>query len=157
MSNSIPFLILTFALLYFYRNLAYRIFFLIYILSGICGWVGGRESWHLGASGLVYGLASFLFFSGIFRKDANLLTIGIIVVFLYGSMFWGIFPIKPEISWESHLWGSASGLVLAFYYRNQGPVRPSASWESEPDEEDEEEYDENNKDSSCEDTDQPEE
>lgn len=136
MSNSIPFLILTFALLYFYRKLAYRIFFLIYILSGICVWLGGRESWHIGASGIVYGLASFLFFSGAFRKDANLLTIGIIVVFLYGSMFWGILPIKPEISWESHLWGSASGLMLAFYYRNQGPVRPTASWENEPEEED---------------------
>jgi len=147
LSNTIPFLILTFALLYFYRNLAYRIFFLIYILSGICVWLGGRESWHIGASGIVYGLASFLFFSGVFRKDANLLTIGIIVVFLYGSMFWGIFPIKPEISWESHLWGSASGLLLAFYYRHQGPVRPVSSWENEteedgdesPEEEDEEE------------------
>ena len=136
-SNSVPFLILTFALLYFYRNLAYRIFFLIYILSGICVWLGGRESWHIGASGIVYGLASFLFFSGVFRRDANLLTIGIIVVFLYGSMFWGVFPLKPEISWESHLWGAASGLALAFFYRHQGPVRPMASWENEPEEEDE--------------------
>jgi len=142
LSNSIPFLILTFALLYFYRRLAYRIFFLIYFISGLCVWLGGRESWHIGASGIVYGLASFLFFSGVFRKDANLLTIGIIVVFLYGSMFWGIFPIKPEISWESHLWGAASGLMLAFYYRHQGPVRPAASWENEPEDEesDEEEY-----------------
>ena len=138
-SNSVPFLILTFALLYFYRNLAYRIFFLIYILSGICVWLGGRESWHIGASGIVYGLASFLFFSGVFRRDANLLTIGIIVVFLYGSMFWGVFPLKPEISWESHLWGAASGLALAFFYQHQGPVRPMASWENEPEEEDEEE------------------
>ncbi len=136
LSNSIPFLILSFALLYFYRNLAYRILFLIYILSGICVWLGGRESWHIGASGIVYGLASFLFFSGVFRKDANLLTIGIIVIFLYGSMFWGIFPIKPEISWESHLWGAASGLMLAFYYRHQGPARPASSWEEEPEEAD---------------------
>ncbi len=133
-SNSVPFLILSFTLLYFYRSLAYRIFFLIYFLSGICVWLGGRESWHIGASGLVYGLASFLFFSGIFRRDMNLLTISIIVVFLYGSMFWGIFPLKPEISWESHLWGTASGLVLAWYYRRQGPVRPMASWENEPEE-----------------------
>jgi membrane associated rhomboid family serine protease len=136
LSNTFPFLILLFALLYFYRRLAYRIFFLIYILSGICVWLGGRASYHIGASGIVYGMASFLFFSGIFRKDANLLTISIIVVFLYGSMFWGIFPLKPEISWESHLWGSASGLMLAFYYRHQGPVRPASSWENEPEEDD---------------------
>jgi len=138
MSNTVPFLILSFALLYFYRNLAYRIFFLIYILSGVCVWLGGRDSWHIGASGIVYGLASFLFFSGVFRKDANLLTIGIIVVFLYGSMFWGIFPIKPEISWESHLWGAMSGLLLAFYYRQQGPVRPVSSWENEPEHDEDE-------------------
>jgi membrane associated rhomboid family serine protease len=137
-SNSIPFLILSFALLYFYRNLAYRIFFLIYILSGICVWLGGREAWHIGASGVVYGLASFLFFSGVFRKDLNLLTVSIIVAFLYGSMFWGIFPIKPEISWESHLWGSASGFLLSIYYRHQGPPRPVMGWENEPDEEEDE-------------------
>lgn len=134
-SNSVPFLILMFALLYFYRNLAYRIFFLIYILSGICVWLGGREAWHIGASGIIYGLASFLFFSGVFRKDLNLLTVSIIVVFLYGSMFWGIFPIKPEISWESHLWGSASGFFLSIYYRHQGPSRPEPAWINEPDEE----------------------
>lgn len=135
-SNSLPFLVLAFALFYFYRNLAYRILFLIYILSGFCVWLGGRDSYHIGASGIVYGLASFLFFSGILRKDATLLTIGIIVIFLYGSMFWGIFPIKPEISWESHLWGSASGLLLAIYYRHQGPVRPQSTWENEPEDED---------------------
>jgi len=132
LSNSVPFLILSFALFYFYRNLSYRILFLIYILSGICVWLGGRDSYHIGASGIVYGLAAFLFSSGVFRKDANLLTIGIIVVFLYGSMFWGIFPLKPGISWESHLWGSASGFLLALYYRHQGPVRPVSSWENEP-------------------------
>lgn len=137
-SNTIPFLVLSFALFYFYRNLAYRILLLIYILSGLCVWLGGRDAYHIGASGIVYGLAFFLFFSGVFRKDANLLTIGIIVVFLYGSMFWGIFPIKPGISWESHLWGSMSGLVLAWYYRKQGPTRPVSSWENEPDDEDDE-------------------
>lgn len=132
-SNSVPFLILSFTLLYFYRSLAYRIFFLIYLLSGLCVWLGGRESWHIGASGLVYGLASFLFFSGVFRRDMNLLVISIIVAFLYGSMFWGIFPIFPEISWESHLWGAASGLVLSIYYRHHGPARPVPSWENETD------------------------
>jgi membrane associated rhomboid family serine protease len=136
MSNSAPFLVLAFALFYFYRNLAFRILFLIYILSGLCVWLGGREAYHIGASGIVYGLASFLFFSGVLRKDRNLLAIGIVVIFLYGSMFWGLLPIKPEVSWESHLWGALSGLILSWYYRHQGPVRPRATWEDEPDEDD---------------------
>lgn len=139
LSNSLPFIILGFALFYFYRNLAYRILFLIYLLSGICVWFGGRESYHIGASGIVYGLASFLFFSGVLRKDSNLLTIGIIVIFLYGSMFWGMFPFKPDISWESHLWGALSGLILSWYYRHQGPARHKSSWEEEPEDDDEEE------------------
>ena len=134
-ANTVSFFILSWALFYFYRKLAYRIFILLFLLSGTCVWLGGREAWHIGASGLVYGLASFLFFSGIFRNDARLLTIGLIVAFLYGSMFWGIFPILPEISWESHLWGAVSGLALSVFYRKQGPQRQKMEWEDEPDDE----------------------
>lgn len=133
-SNSIPFFILSATLFYFYRNLAYPIFFLLYFLSGLCVWLAGREAWHIGASGLIYGLGAFLFFSGIFRNDVKLLTVSIIVVFLYGSLFWGLFPIEPNISWESHLWGSVSGLVLSIFYRKQGPQRTYYEWEDDPDE-----------------------
>ena len=134
MGNSVPFLVLSFTLFFFYRKLAYRIFALIYILSGICVWFGAREAWHIGASGVIYGLASFLFFSGIFRNDTMLLTISLTVVFLYGSLFWGIFPIEPEISWEGHLWGAISGIVLSVFYRNRGPKRPVPQWEEEENE-----------------------
>ncbi|WP_423127460.1 rhomboid family intramembrane serine protease [Gaoshiqia sp. Z1-71] len=135
-ANSVPFLVLSVALFYFYRKLAYRIFVLIYLFSGIFVWMGGREAWHIGASGIIYGLGAFLFFSGIFRNDVKLLTIAIVVVFLYGGMFWGIFPIEARVSWESHLWGSVSGLFLSIYYRNQGPQRSHFDWEDEQDEED---------------------
>jgi len=131
--NSVPFLVLSFSLFYFYRRLAYPIFFLLYFLSGLCVWLGGREAWHIGASGIVYGLGAFLFFSGIFRNDVKLLTIAIIVVFLYGGMFWGIFPIEAAISWESHLWGAASGFILSLFYKGQGPQRTHYEWEDEPD------------------------
>ncbi len=139
-ANTIPFFILSSALFYFYRKLAYRIFIILYLLSGFLLWLGGREAWHIGASGLVYGLASFLFFSGIFRNDVRLLTIGLIVAFLYGSLFWGIFPIQPEISWEGHLWGAVSGLVLSYYYRKQGPQRQKLEWENESDDDEEIDY-----------------
>ncbi len=140
-SNTVPFFVLSVALFYFYRKLAYPIFYLIYFLSGICVWLAGREAWHIGASGIIYGLGAFLFFSGIFRNDVKLLTISIIVVFLYGSLFWGIFPIDPNISWEGHLWGGVSGFVLSIFYRNQGPQRSYYEWEDEDDEEDENEFD----------------
>ncbi len=136
-SNAVPFFLLFFALIYFYRMISYRIFILIYFISGFCVWLGGREAWHIGASGVVYGLAAFHFVSGIIRSDLRLLTITAIVVFLYGGMIWGIFPFDPKISWESHLWGAASGVILAFYYSRYKIRRYKFDWEEEPDEEDE--------------------
>jgi len=116
-SNSVSFLVLSLALFYFYRLIAYHVFFLNWAISGLLLWLGGRESTHIGASGLVYGLAFFIFFSGIFRKDKQLSAISMIVVLLYGGMVWGLLPQGGHISWEGHLFGAISGLTLAWYYR----------------------------------------
>ncbi|GAB4314073.1 MAG: rhomboid family intramembrane serine protease [Bacteroidales bacterium] len=139
-ANSIPVIVLGPLLFYIYKGVAYRTFFLIWLLTGIAVWLGARPSYHIGASGVIYGLASFLFFSGLFRKDMRLLAITLFVTFLYGSMVWGVFPdFFPEknISWESHFWGGVNGLILAWYYRYQGPRRKKYDWELE---EEEEEY-----------------
>jgi len=134
-SNSIPFFILMFMLIYFYRRISYRIFIQMYLLAGICVWLSGREAWHIGASGVVYAMAAFHFVSGIIRNDTRLLTLSVVVVFLYGGMIWGIFPINPDISWEGHLWGAVSGVVLAFYYRRYIIRRDKFDWEEEEEEE----------------------
>jgi membrane associated rhomboid family serine protease len=136
LSNSIPFFILTFALIYFYRRISYRIFFQMFIFSGLCVWFLGREAWHIGASGIVYALAAFHFVSGIIRNDTRLLTISVVVVFLYGGLVWGMLPLKPEISWEGHLWGAISGVVLAIYYRKYIIHRHKFEWEDEDDDDD---------------------
>jgi len=133
LDNSLPLLILGVAIFYFYSKVAYRVFFLTYIMVGIWVWFGGREAYHIGASGLIYGFASFLFFSGILLGEVRLLAISLLVVFLYGSMVWGIFPIKEGISWESHMLGAIAGLILSFYYRKQGPQRIEYDWEEEED------------------------
>jgi membrane associated rhomboid family serine protease len=138
-SNSIPFFILFVALIYFYRRISYRIFFQLYILAGLCVWLVGREAWHIGASGVVYAMAAFHFVSGIIRNDVRLLTISVVVVFLYGGMVWGMLPIDPEISWEGHLWGAVSGVILAFYYRKYIIRRDKFDWEVEEEEEEESE------------------
>ncbi|WP_319480380.1 rhomboid family intramembrane serine protease [uncultured Draconibacterium sp.] len=137
-SNSLPFFILGFMLIYFYRRISYRIFFLLYILSGISTWFMGREAWHIGASGVVYAMAAFHFVSGIIRSDVRLLTLSAIVVFLYGGLVWGLLPIRPEISWEGHLSGAIFGVALAFYYRKYIVRREKFDWEDEPDDEEEE-------------------
>lgn len=118
-SNSISFIVLSLLLFYFYRLIAYRIFFLSWFISGLLLWFGGRDSIHIGASGLVYSLAFFLFFSGVFRKSKSLSAISLIVVFFYGGMVWGMIPQGGHISWEGHLFGAISGLSLAWYYRKR--------------------------------------
>ena len=145
-SNSIPLLLLGAALVYFYKELALKVFLLIYFLSGTGLWIGGREVYHIGASGLVYGMAFFLFVSGILRKDTRLLAISLLVVFLYGSMVWGVFPLWRGISWEAHLFGSLAGILCAVAFRNEGPERPKYLWEVEPEPETETEPDMNKQD-----------
>ncbi len=130
-SNSVPLLVMGAGIIYFYRSLSYRVFIIIWIISGVCVWLGGRPSYHIGASGIVYGLASFLFFSGAIRRDPRLAAISLVVVFLYGGLIWGVLPIWPTISWEGHLFGGIAGLACAILYRDQGPKRKVYSWELE--------------------------
>jgi len=131
-NNSLPLFLLSVALFYFYSEIALKIFSWTYLLTGILVWFGGRDAWHIGASGLVYGLASFLFFSGIIRKYYRLVALSLLVVFLYGEMVWGLFPgIYKNISWESHMLGFFSGIVLAVWYRKEGPQMPAYEWMDE--------------------------
>jgi membrane associated rhomboid family serine protease len=137
-SNSVPLLVLGWCMFYFYKELSFAVIPCLWILSGFFTWLWGRESWHAGASGLVYALSFFLFFSGIFRKYVPLLAISLLVAFLYGSTVWNMFPVAelvdPSVSWEGHLSGAVSGLVCAAVFRNYGPQEP----EIEDDEEGEE-------------------
>ena len=138
-ANSIPLLVLGGCLFYFYKEIAVKIFILIYLITGLCVWFGAREAYHIGASGVVYGLASFLFLSGIIRRDGRLLAITLLVTFLYGSLVWGVFPdFYPEknISFESHFWGLIVGVILALYFRKLGPQRKKYDWEEEEEFED---------------------
>lgn len=130
-NNSIPMFVLSMALFYFYKSVAWRVILLSWFFSGLLTWLIGRNSYHIGASGVIYALASFLFFSGVFRKHPKLLAISLIVTFLYGSMVWGVFPNKVEISWEGHLSGALIGLFLAIIFRKIGPKRKVYQWEDE--------------------------
>ncbi|MBN4065785.1 rhomboid family intramembrane serine protease [Candidatus Amoebophilus asiaticus] len=128
-SNTLPLLVLGICTLYFYKQIAYQVFCAIYLFHGIGVWFIARPSYHIGASGLVYGLVSFIFFSGVLRRDRNLLAISLLVIFLYGGMIWGILPIQKGISWESHLIGGIVGLLCAVIYRNSGPKPKRYEWE----------------------------
>ena len=131
-NNSLPLFLLSVALFFFYSEVALKVFTLTYLVTGLLVWLGGREAWHIGASGIVYGLASFLFFSGIIRRYYRLVALSLLVVFLYGEMVWGIFPdVYQNVSWESHMLGVFAGIVLAVLYRKEGPQMPVKEWEEE--------------------------
>jgi membrane associated rhomboid family serine protease len=142
-NNILSFLILGACLYYFYRQIASKILFLSCLLSGILLWCFGRNSWHIGASALIYALALFLFFSGLLRRHIPLAAISLFVIFLYGSMIWHVFPwsINDPVSWEGHLSGAISGILLAFAFRKSGPQPVEEIWEEE--EEEDENVDEN--------------
>jgi membrane associated rhomboid family serine protease len=148
-SNSVPLLVLGICLFQYYREIAYKVFFISYFASGILVWLfaanPGHNSVHIGASGLIYALAGFLFFSGFLRRDKVLFGITLLITFLYGTIIWGIFPEEFQIairysekarniSWEGHLFGFLSGTALAYIYRRVGPQRPKYSWEINNDE-----------------------
>ncbi len=126
-SNSIPFLVSGAFIFHFFPADKWRIIGIIWFFSGLGVWLYGKFiSNHIGASGLVYGMVSFLLTSGIIRKNKSLSAVVLLLIFLYGSMVWGVFPQIPvnpgeSISWEGHLAGTVAGVILAYVYRKKGP------------------------------------
>ncbi|PWA09831.1 rhomboid family intramembrane serine protease [Flavobacterium laiguense] len=117
-NNSIPLLVLLAALFFFYSKEALGIIVYGILLSGIITWIIGRASYHIGASGLIYVLVSFIFFKGIQTQYYRLVALSLTVVVLYGGMVWYVFPkVDETISWEGHLSGLIIGLVLTFFYK----------------------------------------
>ncbi len=117
MANTLPFFVLCTMLLTFYKRNAVMYLVLLWLTTGILTWCIGRSSWHIGASGVIYALASFLVFGGIMSRNAKLILLSILVVFMYSGMVWGIFPQDERVSWEGHLSGAVSGILWAYLCR----------------------------------------
>jgi membrane associated rhomboid family serine protease len=128
-NNSFPILVLGGMLFSTYRKIAVQIFIWLYFIAGFWLWIIGRPSFHIGASGLIYALASFLLVSGLIRKNPRLAATSMLVIFLYGSMIWGLLPTKEPISWEGHLAGFIAGIIVAIFYKNEGPKPKKYQWE----------------------------
>lgn len=112
-SNTVPLLFLGTMLFFIYERIAHLVFFRAYIWTNILVWIFARPASHIGASGVVYGLAFFLIFFGLFRRDFVSLLISVFTVSLYGGIFYGILPGDPFVSWESHLGGALVGIFSA--------------------------------------------
>lgn len=118
-SNTFPLFVLSAMSMYFYRKVSMRAFWMIYFLTGISVWVLARPVSHIGASGLVYGLVSFIFWNGIFRRSLRSIILAIVVMLVYSGMFMGVLPDQEGISWESHLLGSLAGIFASFWFKGE--------------------------------------
>ncbi|WP_272023455.1 rhomboid family intramembrane serine protease [Olleya namhaensis] len=138
--NTIPLFVLSTALFYFYKPIAFNVLLYGILLSGFLTWCIGRPSYHIGASGLIYVLASFIFFKGVFAKHYRLIALSLLVAFLYGSMIWNTIPLEEGISWEGHLSGLIVGLLFAFVFRKQIAKPKRYVWEDPNYNEEEDEF-----------------
>jgi membrane associated rhomboid family serine protease len=133
-SNTLPMMVLLMVLLSAYPGIALPVLVFVHLTSGILVWLfAPPDTVHIGISGIIYGIAAFLIASGIFRKDRTSITIAIFVGLIYGSMIWGFIP-QPGISWQSHLYGAVSGLIIAYILRKND--LPQTTGEPEPVDED---------------------
>ena len=132
LSNTLPMFVALTATLYLYPNSALRVIPAIWLGSGLLAWFFARPNLHIGASGLIYGLLAYVFISGLLRRDMRSISVSLLVAFLYGSMVWGVLPVRPHMSWEMHLTGAAMGVLMAFVYVNWDRV-PLKRYEWEDD------------------------
>jgi membrane associated rhomboid family serine protease len=146
LSNSSALLLFGFGLCFFYKRKAIPIFLFIYVLSGFWGWFLARSGYHIGASGLIYGMYFFLVTSAVIKKEKRTIAFSLLMTFLYGTIIWGFFPVffpGKAISWEIHTTGAVAGIVAAFYFRGEGPQPPALpddDTENDDDDDDENAY-----------------
>jgi len=126
--NSIPIFLLVAALRYFYRAQFWHVLLVGILVSGMGTWLVGRNSYHIGASGLIYCLVSFMFFKGIITKYYRLIALSLTIVLVYGGMVWFMFPgehvAKEGISWEAHFSGFVTGLFLSILIKTPQFEKP---------------------------------
>jgi membrane associated rhomboid family serine protease len=133
-ANSLPLIVLGTAMLYLYPQSSLRVLPAVYFGAGVAVWLFARGSSHIGASGLVYGLASYIFVAGLIRHDRRAIAAALLVSFMYGALVWGVLPIKRGVSWETHLAAAIIGVALAIALRRLDiPLRRRYSWEDEAD------------------------
>jgi len=134
LANSPPLLVLGTAMLYLYPSAAVRVLPAVYLGTGVAVWLFARGSAHVGASGLIYGLVSYIFVAGLIRRDRRAIAASLLVCFMYGALIWGLLPIEPGVSWETHLAAALIGIVLAIALRRRDiPPRVRYTWENEED------------------------
>lgn len=135
MSNTIPMFVLVSVILFFYKRVALPSFFMIYLLTGFSVWLFARPASHIGASGVIYGMVSFVFWSGIFRRNIKSIVLALVITVMYSGLFYGILPNEKGVSWESHLFGGIIGIFTAYFLKDIREPHDEDEYTSIPEEE----------------------
>src|SRR5690606_37006837 len=130
LNNSVPFLVGATIIIYFYQRISLLAISLIWILTGALVWFFAKTAFHIGASGVVYGMISFIFWAGFFNRDRQSIVLSLVILFIFSGMFYGVLPNQPGVSWESHLLGGLVGILVAFLLRS--PKVEDEPWDEEP-------------------------
>jgi membrane associated rhomboid family serine protease len=131
-ANTLPLVVLGTTMLHLYPTAAFRVLPAVYFGPGILVWLFARDGNHVGASGLIYGLVSYVFVAGLIRRDRRAIAASLLVAFMYGASVWGLLPIRTGVSWETHLAAALIGVCMAIALRHADrPPRVQYSWESE--------------------------
>ena len=131
-ANTVPLLVLGTVMLHLYPSAALRVLLAVYLGPGIAVWLLAKDGVHIGASGIAYGLVSYILVAGLIRRDRRAIAASLLVCFMYGALVWGVLPIEPGVSWETHLAGALIGVALAIVFRRLDiPPRRRYSWEAE--------------------------
>lgn len=133
-ANTVPLLVLGFLVMLSGLGRGLAATGIIWIVAGIGTWlIGGSNSNHIGASGLVFGFIAYLLTRGIFTRNLGQLALGVVVFVLYGGALWGVLPSTPGISWQGHMFGAVGGVLAAWFLsadaresRKKKAVGPSA-------------------------------
>lgn len=136
-ANSVPLLVVGTAMLHLYPDASSRVLPAVYFGPGIAVWLFARDGIHVGASGLIYGLAAYVFVAGVIRRDRRAIAASLLVAFIYGSLAWGVLPVQPGVSWETHLAAALIGVALAVVLRHLDiPPHKRYAWEDEDQQQD---------------------
>ena len=134
-ANSVPLVVLGTVMLHLYPSAALKVLPAVYLGPGLAVWLFARGGVHIGASGLVYGLVSYVLAAGLIRRDRRAIAAALLVCFMYGALVWGVLPLQHRVSWETHLAAALVGMVLAIALRRLDiPPRARYTWEDEKDE-----------------------
>ena len=132
-SNTLPLLLLGTGMIFLYPRAARISLPLLYLLPGVGVWLFARDAYHIGASGLSYGMMFFLLVIGMLRKDRTSVGVSMAVLFLYSGMLMGLLPENSDISFEYHLFGALTGTACAFLFRLRDPLPEPAVYDWEDD------------------------